>query len=194
MSEGPSGKESTRCRQPGDRDHYSELERPWRPGGSCTGDKGSVWCQSERTQRVLQETTWAVDEYRRACAYRVHHSHEMSRWYNQELHAHGYAIVVMGRTWARHPGSQIYQAECLRVTKCTRTASQTRTNLFCSCAYQKGIDQPIEHEEIRNTMTGMFPDGKSEQVKHTFAVFQKAYWVGVVADTRNRLVAEVDKR
>ena len=40
--------------------------------------------------------------------------------------------------------------------------------------YQSHIDRPITLDDVRNAITELFPDGKSDQVFYTFAVFQKA--------------------
>jgi len=40
---------------------------------------------------------------------------------------------------------------------------------------QKHIDQPVTLDDMRNAIKELFPDGKSDQVFHTFGVFQKAY-------------------
>ena len=40
--------------------------------------------------------------------------------------------------------------------------------------YQKHIDQPVTFDDVRRAIKELFPDGKSDQVFYTFAVFQKA--------------------
>jgi len=41
--------------------------------------------------------------------------------------------------------------------------------------YQNHIDQPVTLDDVRKVIEEMFPDGKSDQVFYTFAVFQKAH-------------------
>jgi len=40
--------------------------------------------------------------------------------------------------------------------------------------YQNHIDRPVTLDDVRNAISELFPDGKSDQVFYTFAVFQKA--------------------
>jgi len=40
--------------------------------------------------------------------------------------------------------------------------------------YQKHIEQPVTLDDVRNAIKELFPDGKSDQVFYTFAVFQRS--------------------
>jgi len=40
--------------------------------------------------------------------------------------------------------------------------------------YQSHVERPISLDDVRRAIADLFPDGKSDQVFYTFAVYQKA--------------------